>query len=135
MHKEHGPVVKTQAGLWIDHRKAVIVTIAATGDTTRVMESDVERHGRYSGNDREPEDQRDRRFEGELDKFYDEVIASLHGVEEILILGPGEAKGELKTRLERTHGADRIVAVETADKMTDPQIAAHVRVHFSGTAR
>lgn len=125
----------TQAGLWIDHRKAVIVTVSGDGDTTKTIQSDAEEHVRYSGGDREPEDQRDRRIGHELDRFYDAVIAAIHDTDKILIFGPGEAKGELKTRLERVHGPDRVVAVETTDKMTDRQIAARVRVQFSGAAR
>jgi len=123
----------TGAGLWIDHRKAVIVMVSEEGEETKTIESNVERHVRYSGGaHREPEDTRDRRFAGELDKFYDEVIASIRDVEAILIFGPGEAKGELKARLERDHRGDRSIAIETVDKMTDPQIAARVRQHFSG---
>lgn len=122
----------TRAGLWIDHRKAVVVTISAAGVETRIIESNVERHVRYAGGpQREPEDTRDRRFEGELARFYDEVIAAIRDVEAILIFGPGEAKGELKTRLERDNQEVRIIAIETVDKMTDRQIAARVRKHFS----
>jgi len=125
--------MKTGAGLWIDHRKAVVVMISTEKEETRVIESNVEKHVRYSGGPgREPEDRRDRRFEGELDKFYDEVIAAIRGVDAIFIIGPGEAKGELKARLERDDHADRNVVIETADKMTDRQIAARVRQHFSG---
>ena len=125
----------TRAGLWIDHRKAVIVTVSDEGEKTRVIESNVERHVRYSGGaQREPEDTRERRFGGELGKFYDEVIACIHDMDAILIFGPGEAKGELKTRLEHRDRGDRIVAIETVDKMTDRQIAARVRKHFSGGA-
>ena len=120
-----------RAGLWIDHRRAVIVTVAGEGEETRVIESEVERHGRYSGGpQRQPEDTRERRFEGELAKYYDEVIASLRDVEAILIFGPGEAKGELETRLRHDKTGARIVAIETVDKMTDRQIAAKVREHF-----
>jgi hypothetical protein len=117
--------------LWIDHRRAVIVTVASEGEETRVIESEVERHGRYSGgSQRQPEDARERRFAGELARYYDEVIASLRGVEAILIFGPGEAKGELETRLRHDKSGTRIVAIETVDKMTDQQIAAKVREHF-----
>src|SRR5262245_31032247 len=124
-----------RAGLWIDHRKAVIVLVSGQAEETRTIQSDVEKHVRYSGGPhREPEDKRDRRFVRELDKFYDEVIASIGDVKEILIVGPGEAKGELKARLERDGLGDRVVGVESADKMTDPQIAALVREHFSGGA-
>ena len=48
----------------------------------------------------------------------------------ILIFGPGEAKGELKKRLEREKIGGRIVGIETVDKMTDHQIVAKVRHRF-----
>jgi hypothetical protein len=130
----------TQAGLWIDHRKAVIVTVSDKGDATKVVESNVDRHVRYSGGARPGsspesregtgEDTHERHFESQLSKYYDEVIKYLRDVEAILIMGPGEAKGELKARLERAGLGSRIVGVETIDKMTDRQIAAIVRGRF-----
>ena len=57
-------------------------------------------------------------------------IASIRDAQSILLFGPGEAKGELKKRLERIGLGERIVGVETVDKMTDRQIAAKVRRHF-----
>jgi hypothetical protein len=132
----------TQAGLWIDHRKAVIVMVSDEGDATEQVESNVERHVRFSGgahsgasHESRPgagEDTRERHFEGQLNQYYDEVIARLRDAEAILIFGPGEAKGELKARLERGGLGARIVAVETVDKMTDRQIAAKVRERFAG---
>jgi hypothetical protein len=59
------------------------------------------------------------------------IIASLRDAESILILGSGEAKGELQERLEKCNLGGRIVSVETVDKMTDRQIAAKVRKRFS----
>jgi hypothetical protein len=47
-----------------------------------------------------------------------------------LLFGPGEAKGELKKRLVKMKLGERVAAVETADKMTDGQIAAKVRDYF-----
>jgi CO dehydrogenase/acetyl-CoA synthase epsilon subunit len=58
------------------------------------------------------------------------VIASIRGAESILILGPGEAKEELKKRLKKHQLGSRVVGVETADKMTDRQIEAKVRSFF-----
>jgi stalled ribosome rescue protein Dom34 len=116
--------------LWIDHRQAVIA--AVTGDTedlTRIL-SGLEKHVRFSGGEGEAEDSRDKRFEGHLNQYYDKVIVSLRDARSILILGPGEAKHELEKRL-REAGRDKaIVGVETADKMTDPQIAAAARRRF-----
>jgi len=65
-----------------------------------------------------------------LNKYYDEVIASLRDADAILVLGPGEAKGEFTKRIEGQKLKGRIAHVETVDKMTDRQIAAHVRQHF-----
>jgi hypothetical protein len=49
----------------------------------------------------------------------------------LFILGPGEAKGELKKRLEAKGLGARVAAIETADKMIDSQIAEKVRKFFS----
>jgi hypothetical protein len=73
---------------------------------------------------------RDRQFTGHLNKYYDQVLLSLRDAESILIFGPGEAKVELEKRLESEGLKGRVVSIETADKLTDRQIAAKVRHHF-----
>lgn len=55
----------------------------------------------------------------------------MRDAESILIFGPGEAKDELKKRLEGNNLGGRIVGIETVDKMTDGQIAAKIRQHFA----
>jgi hypothetical protein len=133
----------TQAGLWIDHRRAVIVTVSGEGVSEKVVDSNVEKRVRYSGGTGsgergsrggEGEDKRERYLEGQLDRYYDEVVADLRGAESILIFGPGEAKAELKTRLEHHGLGDRITGIETADKMTHRQISAKVRQRFAPVA-
>jgi len=124
--------VKKEAGVWIDHRKAVIVMITDEGEHTTQITSHMEKHVRFasgSSEDGSAESTRDRQFGNHLDRYYDKVIASIREAESILILGPGEAKGELERRLEKELGG-RIVGVETVDKMTDRQIAARVRQYF-----
>jgi hypothetical protein len=49
----------------------------------------------------------------------------------LLIFGPGEAKLELNERLRRAKTpVARTVEIETADKLTEPQIVAKVKQHF-----
>jgi stalled ribosome rescue protein Dom34 len=93
----------------------------------------MEKHIRFSraAQDTSAEDQRDRRFTGHLQKYYDEVVSTIRDADAILILGPGEAKGELKARLESAGLDGRIAGVTTVDKMTDRQLEAEVRQHFS----
>jgi stalled ribosome rescue protein Dom34 len=126
--------MKNAAGMWIDHRKAVIVVVSDQGEETKQIESDMEKHVRFSGGSRSEqgggEDQQDRQFTGHLNAYYDEVIAHLRDAESILIFGPGEAKGELEKRLASKGLSGRVVGIETVDKMTDRQIAAKVRQHF-----
>jgi hypothetical protein len=124
--------MSSEVGVWIDHRKAVIAIITGQKEEIREVDSDVEKHPRYSAPAQQDsaEDQRDRRFTGHLNQYYDEVIACIRHADSILILGPGEAKVELRERLEKEKLQERIVGVETVDKMTDRQVAARVRERF-----
>lgn len=119
-----------QAGLWIDHRKAVLVTIADKEEEIKTIKSNMEKHVRFAGEiaaGGAGEDARDHQFGNHLNSYYDEVIAVIRDIDSILIFGPGEAKGELKKRLEHAGLKAHILAIETTDKMTDRQIAAKVR--------
>jgi hypothetical protein len=126
--------MKSKIGLWIDHRKAVIVSITDEGEETKQITSGMEKHVRYSTHDASrdtpAEDVRDREFGNHLGSYYDEVIAYLREAESIQIFGPGEAKGELEARLENAGLKGRVIEIDTVDKMTDRQIAAKVRQHF-----
>ena len=138
-------------GLWIDHRRAVIVTIEDEVVNTREIESALEKHTRFSsgshskanfdthGNPNQhanttrgsmAEDMRDRQFGNHLGNYYDRVITSLHGADSVFIIGPGEAKVELETQLKRAATGGQVIAMETVDKMTNPQITAMVQKHF-----
>ena len=124
--------MKRKLGLWIDHKKAVIFSLSDEGAEIKRISSDLEKHIRYSGGaqDVSAEDQRDNRFTGHLNNYYDEVLSYIRNADSILIFGPGEAKGELKKRLENIKLHGHIVGIETVDKMTDNQIVAKVRQHF-----
>lgn len=132
--------MKKEVGLWIDHREAIIVILSDGGEEIKHMISNSQKHIRYSGSSHSEtpeglkevtsEDQRDRKFENNLNKYYDEIIVTIRDADCIQIFGPGEAKGEFEKRLESEGFKGRIAGVETVDKMTDHQIAAKVRNHF-----
>jgi len=132
--------MSTKVGLWIVHRKATIITVTDKGEEIKLLISAVEKQLRRSGDSPlkgsyEPrqvpaDDSRQRTLTKHLNIYYDAVIASIRGAESILIFGPGEAKSELKKRLEKNNLGKRIAGVETADRMTDRQIAAKVRERF-----
>jgi len=132
--------MKKEVGLWIDHRKAVVVTIENKIESTHEIISNMEKHIRFadsadSQDDIElrgssGEDVRDRQFGDHLDLFYDKVISLIRNADSIWIFGPGEAKVEFETRLKHIVPGAKVTGVETVDKMTDPQITAKVRDRF-----
>ena len=129
-----------KVGLWIDHRKAIIVAVTDKGEEIGLIISKAEKQRRRSGDSPlkgpyEPlqvpaDDSRQKTFTGHLNIYYNAVIACIRDAESILIFGPGEAKGELEKRLIRNKLGGRIVGIETIDRMTDRQIAAKVRRYF-----
>jgi hypothetical protein len=130
-----------RVGLWIDHDKAVIVSIEEQGESVKKIESGA-RHVEYRGAQRskvaysaqysQGDDQLDRRFMLQLSKYYDQVAALLRGASSVLILGPGQARVEFKRHLERDKSLRLQIQVQPADKMTDRQIIARVRQYFEG---
>ena len=130
-----------KVGIWIDHKKAVIVFASADRVAARTLESDIGPHARYSSRAGYPtpdgshegggEKKYEERYGQHLDRYYDEVISQLGQPEALLIFGPGEAKLQLKERLSRSKAlSDRIVGIETTDNLTDPQIVAKVEEHY-----
>ena len=132
--------MKKQVGLWIDHRKAVIVTIENEVEEIREIASNMEKRIRYSSGSRsnsrnnlqgsKSEDVRDRKFDNHLSQYYQEIITLIRDADSIWILGPGEAKGELLNSLKNEGLEGLVVGIETEDKMTDNQIAAKIRDHY-----
>ena len=127
-------------GLWIDHKKATIVIQSEEGEELQKIESGVGRHIKYRGAShpkspysaqyQQGDDQLDNQFTVHINKFYDKVIAQIRSAGSILIIGPGEAKSELKKRIAHEKVRLQIIGIESADKMTDRQIAAKVRRRF-----
>ena len=75
-----------KAGVWIDHRKAVIVLLSSQGEETLEITSNIEKHpGRSEGNPPtasyeaqlvKADNSRERKFAGQLDQYYAEVTAA-----------------------------------------------------------
>ena len=133
---------KRKVGLWLDHGRAVIVTLMGKTAKTEKVVSGVERHTRlaggaraatvYAAQDVASESSHHRRFENQLAAYYERLIGRLKDADALFVFGPGEAKTELKKALEKQKSfRGRIVAVEPADKMTERQIVAKVRQRFS----
>jgi hypothetical protein len=128
------------AGVWIDHRRAHIVGLNAGGPVATSILSNAEKHperagdspmkGTYEAQHVQADDHRLHALKGELNLYYDAVIDAIRNYGKLLIIGPGEAKGELHARMMKTNQRVHIAAVEPADKMTDREIVAKVQAYF-----
>ena len=133
--------MQTVAGLWIDHRKAVIVTISDNGEKTKRITSSVEKQLRRSGRSRPRPtyespgaaagSSREREYRGQPADYYDDIAACIGAALMIFIFGPGEAKGELRKRIEAKGLGKKVVGCESADKMSGHQVAARVQRHYA----
>jgi hypothetical protein len=129
--------MKTQAGMWIDHREANIVFLSQDGEETRQITSDVEKqlrrsgespsNERYEANTVPASDRREKKYMGHLASYYEEIVSAVRGAESVFLFGPGEAKGELRKHFLKHNLSALLVGFETADKMTKRQVSENVR--------
>jgi hypothetical protein len=133
--------MKSVAGLWIDHRKAVIVTLSDKGAKIREVASHVEKQrGRIDGKRSttsfesqlvQADDRQQRGLTKRLNGFYNKVLSCVRDAKCVLIFGPGEAKCELRKLMEQNNRHEGAIILESADKMTNREIAARVRNCYS----
>jgi stalled ribosome rescue protein Dom34 len=124
--------MKKVVGLWIDDKKAVIFSLADEGTGIKRITSESNKSVRFSGGVQKEAvvDDGDKRSNSHLNSYYDEVLSYIRDAESILIFGPGEAKHEIKKRLQNVELHGHIVGIETVEKMTDNQIVTKIRQRF-----
>ena len=89
--------MKKAVGLWIDHRKTVIVSVTDKGEETSLIKSDMEKHVRYSGAAQEDSaEDPDTRFTGHLNKYYDQVISRIRDADPFCYLVPARQRSSSK---------------------------------------
>lgn len=124
-----------KVGLWIDYRKTIIVSVMETWEEIKKVIPASERHHKHpielfpddNYNSLQTSQAFSRKsFQEQINIYYDEVIANIYDASSILIFGSDNAKYELKFRLEINNLGDRIIGIETVDKMTDRQISVKI---------
>ena len=85
-----------EVGIWIDHKKAVIVTVSGGHVRAKTLISDVGPHAHYAGSQEGGGEKKyEERHSHGLDRYYDDVISQLGEPDAVLLFGPGEAKLQL----------------------------------------
>jgi hypothetical protein len=123
--------------VWIDHNRAVVAAIDDGEESLETIASNVGRHARATGGWRTatpwgpqvPNDERsrERKYHHLLAQFYRDVIRHIGRPDQLVLMGPAQAKEELKAEIEDSPLRDVRVVLESADEMTDPQVMARLR--------
>jgi len=129
-----------KAGLWIDHKKCVVILINDNKIEKKIINSNAKKHIRridgktysisFESQKKIADDNQEECFMSLLNMYFDEIILYIHNAEFILIFGPGEAKYEFLKRINNKING-HIKEIEEVDKLTDSQIIAKVKDYFS----
>ena len=125
------------AVVWIDHAEAHVMHISpedVESSVLRPAKPHQKLHhkrgmdkGGAVGSGRAPEDQ----------NYYHEVVEALKGAQEILVIGPANAKLNLIKHI-NSHDkqlSDKVIGVETVDHPTDAQVVVYARKYFTAADR
>jgi len=118
-----------QIAIWIDHHEAFL---AKFQDQNISQEEDiVSEVGPHTHGGGWSQHRIDAHRHEQLNHYYDEVIGHLGSPDEILILGPGQAKHELRARIEHHKGLrGKVVDVKTSDKISEEQFIQEAQEYF-----
>lgn len=115
------------AVVWLDHSEAHVMHISPD-DVEKSVVHPTKPHGRLHaksgtvGAGRQAEDK----------SYYQAIIEALKGAQEILVVGPAQAKLQLIKQI-HAYGndmADKVIGVETVDHPSDGQLIAFARKYF-----
>jgi hypothetical protein len=139
-YNKKGIFMTINAGVWIDHHRAVVILLTEeredlqqilAGQNGSVQSAaGIRPRNSYASNDFVGEGRREQQVMNQLDAYYDQVIACVRDAQAILILGPGEAKGEFRKRIASQRFGGHVAEMKTVATLTDEQIADYVRQHF-----
>jgi hypothetical protein len=133
--------VKDKVGVWLDSAGALLVFLSDEEVVLRRIPSGVESRFRTSGGSRgrtpygpqevASESKAEERRKHQYHRYFQEVAQAIRRVDEILLLGPGEAKQHFASAIRKERAlAGKLRKVETADRMTERQLVAKVRDFF-----
>ncbi len=118
-----------RVAIWLDHREAILIAFrgeAFIGEEELFSEVEPHTHGGGWAQHRIEAHRHEM-----LKHYYEEAIEHLGPVDEILILGPGQAKHELHQRIEHHKGLrGKVMEVRSASRLTEQEVVAEAEQFF-----
>ena len=134
--------MKTQTGIWLDREKACVINLTEGKHNIKTIESDISKRERFEGEGKEygrfggqflsMENKKKNRLKKQFDDYLRNIISVIKTADEIVLFGPAEMKTDLEKLIMKDHNLkDRLVAVKTADSMTEKQLVAWVKEFYN----
>ncbi len=118
--------------IWLDHSAATVLEYIAGTEETVVVHSNFTHAAKESSL---ASSERDMHNEENHDAiaFHKALADLILPYQQVLLFGPTTAKNELFNALKKDHHFDqKKIEVVASDKMSEPQMHAFVKKHFSG---
>jgi len=118
---------KKHAGIWIDNVKAIIISNSPENEDYAIQDQVKAKENHSSGSEHTMNNAR----QSDMLKYFKNLSGLLSGYDEILIFGPGTSQEQFQHHLqEDTQFKNKLITIESADHLTDPQMIARVRDFF-----
>jgi len=135
--------MKMQTGIWLDHEKATIITLVRNGYKLNIIESDIvtrertdgeiKNYGRFGDQSLSQEKHKERRIKEQASKYLKKLLGEIKDVDELILFGPANMKKELEKHIRNDSIlTSKLIAVESADSMTENQMVAWVKKFYHG---
>jgi hypothetical protein len=137
--------MKRQVGIWMNTDKAVLVSLMnGKEDGIQTIESDIESRS-HNPREMKPgsrtgtvlidiDKKMTQRKNHQMHNYFEKVMHSITSdTGEIYIFGPSNTKKHFEKELKKhSHFNSLKLEIESADKMTQPQMVARIKSHFIG---
>ena len=119
--------------IWIDHRSAIVLTFI--GDDLEKEQEFLSNAGPHTHGGGWSQRRIEAHRHEMLKHFYEEVIDHLGPVDEILILGPGQAKHELSSRIRHHKGLKgKVMDLVSTPELSELELTTQSEAFFKSLA-
>jgi len=133
---------KIQTGIWLDGKKALIISFQNGEETLNDIHSGIEdkthhhgqsKTGTFMGSHHVNDERKfEERKKHQTDVYLNEILEKVNASDELFIMGPSELKLHLKSKIEDDpHLRDKFKGMEAADYITTNQCVAKVKEFFA----
>lgn len=119
---------KQQAGVWLDHTKAVIITHSSEDEKGYTISSKIIANEGHAGGS---EHSMNNAKQTDLLKYFKSLSNHLLAYDELLVFGPGMSQEQFGNHIDgNTQFSGKKVTIHSTEQLTDPQKIATVKDFF-----